>query len=217
MKTVTDTHRPRYARKTAPERRQLLVQAAIRCLADGGMAAFTIAKICQEAGVSQGLINHHFRSKDELLVSVYDTLTAFLVSTVDAAKETPRDPAQQLVAFVDANFDEDPAASSQLRAWLALWGEISSNPDLRKLHKTRCADYKAAIAGAISAIAKARGRRINADTLALMLVSLIDGLWLESRLDPTALSPRTARSACIDFLEDRLGPLTDNAGNAASL
>ena len=173
------------------------------------MAAFTIARICKEAGVSQGLINHHFKGKDELLVCVYDALTAFLVETVEAARKPPFDPAHRLIMLIDANFDFEGPGSSQLRAWLALWGEISANPGLKELHKARYAEFKSAIADSVAEVAAARGKTIDANTVALMLVSLIDGLWLESRLDPDALSPKAARSACIEFLEDRLGPLSD--------
>ena len=52
---------PKYARQTADQRRRMLVDAAIHCLAEGGIAAFTIDTISRQADVSRGLINHHFK------------------------------------------------------------------------------------------------------------------------------------------------------------
>ena len=49
----------------------MLIEAAARCLSRGGIGAFTVDSICREAGVSRGLINHHFDSLDGLLVEVY--------------------------------------------------------------------------------------------------------------------------------------------------
>ena len=56
-------------RRTAPpeERREQLILATIRCVADQGLADTTIATVAQEAGLSQGIVNLHFRSKDGLL------------------------------------------------------------------------------------------------------------------------------------------------------
>ena len=40
--------------------------------------AFTIDRICREAKVSRGLINHYFKSKDDLLVAAYEAMTDYL-------------------------------------------------------------------------------------------------------------------------------------------
>ena len=68
-----------YRRKTVDQRRRELIDAGIACLGEGGMSAFTIDRICRKAGVSRGLINHHFRTKEDLLVQIYDSMTAHLV------------------------------------------------------------------------------------------------------------------------------------------
>ena len=56
-------------RRTAPpaERREQLILATIRSVADRGLVDTTIATVAQEAGLSQGIVNLHFRSKDGLL------------------------------------------------------------------------------------------------------------------------------------------------------
>ena len=202
-------HTPRYRRKEAGERRQLLIDAAIRCLGEGGMSAFTIERICTEAGVSRGLINHHFAGKEELLTCVYDELTAFLVK-VPEAESTPAD---RLTGLIDANFAQNAAEPSQLRAWLALWGEVSTNTKLQALHRERYRIYKSSMADAISGIAAARGRHVDAHGLALTLISLIDGLWLECSLDPKSLTPEAARTACFEFLVPHVGTIAEQPGD----
>lgn len=198
-------HIPRYQRKHADERRQLLIDAAIRCLGEGGMSAFTIERICTQAGVSRGLINHHFAGKEELLTCVYDELTAFLVKVPE--EETT--PVERLTALIDANFVQNAAEPSQLRAWLALWGEVSTNAKLQTLHRERYRIYKSSMADAISGISAERGKAVDAEGLARTLISLIDGLWLECSLDPKSLTPETARAACFAFLVPYVGAIDE--------
>ena len=59
------------ARRTAaPEERRLqLIEATIRCVANRGLAETTISTVAREAGLSQGIINLHFKSKDGLLTA----------------------------------------------------------------------------------------------------------------------------------------------------
>ena len=67
---ATKSIKQTYKRKSAAERRDELIAAGIVCLGRGGMAGFTIDQICKQAGISRGLINHHFNTKDELLSAI---------------------------------------------------------------------------------------------------------------------------------------------------
>ena len=199
---------PRYARKPAAARRQQLIEAAIRCLGAGGMSAFTIDRICQEAQVSRGLINHHFDGKDDLLICVYDAMTAYLAEVPFAGLTRPGlPPAQRLAAAIDASFDPSTFDPTQLRAWLSLWGEVPGHQRLRDLHRARYEAYREGLTEAIAGIAEERGRPVDAARLAGILVALIDGLWLESCLDSSAPSLASARQACYALVEPHLGKI----------
>ena len=56
----------RQIRPTA-ERRQQLIDATIRCIAQQGLSAITLQMVTREAGLSVGIANLHFQSKDNLL------------------------------------------------------------------------------------------------------------------------------------------------------
>ena len=49
------------------ERRQQLIDATIRCIAQHGLSAVTMQMVTREAGLSVGIANLHFESKDNLL------------------------------------------------------------------------------------------------------------------------------------------------------
>jgi AcrR family transcriptional regulator len=191
---------PKYRREQPDIRRGMLVTAAMECLAKEGIQGFTIDRICRQAGVSRGLINHYFGSKDGLLVEVYRGSLYEMVSTRIT-------PSARLSTIIDATFTPDFFSRANLRVWLALWGEIASNATLRSVHRDLYGTYRQAIAREIKAIAEARDIELNADNLALSFLALVDGLWLEWCLDDTAVAPGETRAVAMAMLEAHLGPL----------
>ncbi|RLA33746.1 MAG: TetR family transcriptional regulator, partial [Gammaproteobacteria bacterium] len=48
-------------------RQQQLLDATITCISNKGLGGMTLADVASEAGLSQGIVNLHFKSKDNLL------------------------------------------------------------------------------------------------------------------------------------------------------
>jgi TetR/AcrR family transcriptional repressor of bet genes len=202
---------PRFKREAPEKRRADLVQAAIRCLAEGGMAAFKMERIAAEAGVSLGLLPHYFKSKTELLTEVYraalyDDVNRKIADLED--KEAAGSPAERLCRIVDAIIDPDYLKPANLTVWLALWGEIVVNPELRLAHRTLYRSYLKSLAVLIGEVAEQRQCRVNGTEIARSLQALIDGLFLERALDRQAVSHADFHRASYDFLELHLGSLT---------
>jgi TetR/AcrR family transcriptional regulator, transcriptional repressor of bet genes len=201
---------PRFKREAPEKRRADLVQAAIRCLAEGGMAAFKMERIAAEAGVSLGLLPHYFKSKTDLLTEVYraalyDDVNRKIADLDD--KEAPGSPAERLCRIVDAIIDPDYLKPTNLTVWLALWGEIVVNPELRFAHRTLYRSYLKSLAALIGEVAEQRRRSVNAAEIARSLQALIDGLFLERALDRQAVSHADFHRASYEFLELHLGAL----------
>ena len=184
-----------YRRKSADERRRDLVQAGIRCLGKGGMSGFTIDEICKQARVSRGLINHHFRGKQDLLLTIYTDMTEHLVR-----QPAGRKPDEILKSIIDSNFDESNFNKSSLRAWLSIWGQVPTNPELNVLHRQRYQVYKRRIEKALAGIIGVRDAAPDIDSIARQLIALIDGLWLEYCLHSEGFSLSTARTDCYRML-----------------
>jgi AcrR family transcriptional regulator len=201
---------PRFKREAPEKRRADLVQAAIRCLAEGGMAAFKMERIAAEAGVSLGLLPHYFKSKTELLTAVYraalyDDINSKIADLAD--KEASGSPAERLCRIVDAIIDPDYLKPANLTMWLALWGEIVVNPELRLVHRTLYRSYLKSLAALIGEVARERRRSVNGTEIARSLQALIDGLFLERALDKQAVSHADFHRASYEFLELHLGKL----------
>lgn len=191
-----------YQRKTSDQRQQDLIEAGILCLGEGGISNFTINKICKAANVSRGLINHHFNTKDDLLLCIYDSMTAYLVEQDEDTKIEER-----VFSIIHKSFDRESFKKTNLRAWLAIWGQVANNDDLKKLHESRYLQYQQTLSQSIAEIAKQRQLSVDSMAIARLLIALIDGLWLEYCLHSHSYSLETAEQDCYRLLENYLGNL----------
>lgn len=183
---------PKFERISPDERRARLIEASIACLAKGGIQGFTVDNICREAGTSRGLITHHFGSKNALLAAIYATIYGKVLENLDRAEEAP----SSLDDLIELMFSDSFLSRSYLNVWLALWGEIAVNPALQIEHRKNYALYRERIARAISSVARARGVTVDSYDVATILISLVDGLWLEQCIDQSLLSLARAKDLC---------------------
>ena len=202
------TSQPKYRRYTSDQRGAMLIEAGIACLARGGILGFTIDNICREAGVSRGLITHHFKSKDGLLAAIYATMYN---RSLAVFSDTP-DYIPQIGDVIEAEFHPDVFNRENITIWLALWGEIVTNPALGAEHRRKYKEYREGVAVALRQTATARQRNIDTERLAVMIISLIDGLWLEYCIAPELMSAQSAKEACYEVLEPFLGRLSQSEG-----
>lgn len=73
------------------ETQRALLDATIRLLHTSGYARLTTPDIAREAGISRGALNHHFASKEDLLISALEyQLRNVIVEMRDFAERTAR-------------------------------------------------------------------------------------------------------------------------------
>lgn len=201
---MTTSDAPRFRRYAADERSAMLVRAGLDCLAEGGISAFTTDNICRRAKASRGLIAHHFGGKDNLLAVVYEAAYQPMLSRLDPPD---RDTPWPLDDLIELMFDSESHDPANLRVWLALWGEVSVNPALMAAHRRNYGRYRAIVESAIEDHCHARGLKRDAAALAMTMIALVDGLWLEQCIDPDGVDSRRAKAACRALLDPILGPL----------
>ncbi len=168
-------------RKTDPvrqaERRQHILDAAIRCFARNGFHLTRTAEICAEAGMSPGNLFHYFPSKDAIIAAIVEDDQR--ASTARLALAADSDDAwAALLAIIDDTLAAyaDPLF---LRITLEIIGEAVRNPALHACVQTNEAARRAALADLL-ARATARGQvRLDSDagTAADWLLLLLDGAF----------------------------------------
>ncbi|MER9755456.1 transcriptional regulator BetI [Mesorhizobium sp. M0166] len=178
-------------RKASKETRQLqLIEATIDSLAKRGFSETTMADVADGAGLSRGIVNFHFESKEKLLVAtlqyMYDEYSAHWRSALQKAGD---DPARQLQALVAADFDRSICNKRKLAAWCAFWGEAKSRPKYQALSSARDAIYQHIFIDLCAALQRA-----------LALSAMLDGLWLRLMMGTEDTTRETALQAANEFL-----------------
>jgi TetR/AcrR family fatty acid metabolism transcriptional regulator len=78
------------------ERRQSILDAAVRVFARKGFHTARVGDIAAEAGVAHGLLYHYFASKDELLETVFREAWSELLGAMRTAAQTDEPAPEQL-------------------------------------------------------------------------------------------------------------------------
>lgn len=189
----------RFTRLSAAERRSSLIAAALECMSEVGLAGFTVDRISEKAGVSRGLITHHFGSMAGLMTAVYAHLYAEVIPTSEALPAGPG----RLAALIDHLFDPKFFNRHDLNMWLTMWGAIANTPELMEEHRSQYDGYIQMVADAI----KERAPVPDACMLAKTFICLVDGLSLQHCIDPPSMPADMARQAAVEFLESRFRSL----------
>jgi TetR/AcrR family transcriptional regulator, fatty acid metabolism regulator protein len=116
------------ARPTSDRRREL-VRAAIRVFARTGFHAARVGDIAEEAGVAHGLLYHYFRSKEDVLETIFRETWTRLVEQTHAIEASDAPLREQIRRF----------ASIFLGSWLltpslarVIIREIARSPEVNK-------------------------------------------------------------------------------------
>ncbi len=199
----TALHAPAKKRTASKQQRQLqLIRATIRSVSNNGLADTTMTTVAKEAGLSQGIINLHFQSKDRLLVETLRYVAdEYRTSWEKALDRAGASPAERLAALVEVDFKMPVCDRNKLAVWFAFWGESKSRPTYRKLCATRDIEYRREL-GALfeELIEKGAYNGLDAMVLATGLTAMTEGLWLELLISPRSITREQARNICMAYL-----------------
>ena len=193
-------------RRTAPpeQRREQLILATIRCVADRGLADTTIATVAQEAGLSQGIVNLHFRSKDGLLTETLRFLAdEYRNACREAAAAAEVSAVTGLRAMVDLDFRRNICARDKLAVWFAFWGERRFRPTYRRICAERDKSYDDMVRLMCARLCE-QGDYPDVDPALVAdgLSALTDGLWLDLLVRPDSMSRERAKRISLAYLAD---------------
>ncbi|SNS06709.1 transcriptional regulator, TetR family [Sphingomonas laterariae] len=195
--------RATFTREEADSRRQDLIDACARKLADGGVAAATVRAICAEAGVSPGLLRHYFAGIDDLVAATYRTVGERVKAALDAAvAQADHRPRARLSAYVVASFRAPIADPALLATWIAFWSLVKANAAIAHLHADIYGGYRAGIEALLAENGVAPG---DCRLKAVAITALVDGLWLELCLAPDTFTPDEAAEMAERWLDALLG------------
>jgi TetR/AcrR family fatty acid metabolism transcriptional regulator len=95
----------------AADKRRLILDAAVRVFARRGFNGCRVSDIADEAGVAYGLVYHYFRSKDEVLDTLFLerwNVMLDVIRELDARAIPPREKLHAITSFIVDSYRHDP-------------------------------------------------------------------------------------------------------------
>ncbi|MDR0414139.1 MAG: TetR/AcrR family transcriptional regulator [Prevotellaceae bacterium] len=109
------------------EKRKIIKQVALKLFATKGYATTSINDIAQTAGISKGLMYNYFKSKEEVLQTIWDELTEEFVTMIDPNHDGEITP-EESKNFIDKTFE----LLINRREEMKLYFQCSFQPDVIK-------------------------------------------------------------------------------------
>ena len=95
----------------ATDKRRVILDAAVKVFAREGFYGCRVADIADEAGVAYGLVYHYFRSKDEILDTLFLERWDLMleeIARVDAEPSPAREKLAAVAGFIIDSYRHDP-------------------------------------------------------------------------------------------------------------
>lgn len=182
--------------------RQLLLESTITVVASQGLSGTTLGKVAKEAGLSQGIVNFHFKSKDQLLQRVLELLTQEYRAGWQKAIQSPGSSGERMKEVVTALLHPSITQRQRLAAWFAYWGDAYARKIYRDIGSQVDEETAQALEDLCAELVEASDVKPpeSIGEITDTLVAMISGHWLTKVLRPDTTDMTQSTEACLNYL-----------------
>ena len=184
-----------------------IIDAVVDSVATHGLSGTTLATVAKGAGVSQGVLVFHFKTKDGLLTETLRRLSEEYRAAWEPAL-AEKDPLDRILGLVKADFGAAVCSRRKLALWFAFWGEAGAQPLFSAICEAAEETRYRAMVAACEALAARYGTPDPA-LLANAIDAMTDGLWLQLHIYGRRLTRTAARDLALGHLRLLLPSLAD--------
>lgn len=153
------------------ERRTLLADALLRVAAGRGLMDVSLRQVAAEAGVTAGMVQHYFRTKDEMMVFALDVVSARVQARLEADPTTHDGPRALVRALLVQLLPIDDDRVLEGRVAIAFHAYAASRPAVATRLREDTRGMRAMIAEQVPADGP-----LDPESAATGLLSLVEGL-----------------------------------------
>ena len=178
---------PLTARDISKERHtRQLIAAAKEAIHKYGVRGATIGRIQELSGLSRGMINTRFESKENLLEQAVKELSAeYTVLWQRALERAKPDPLSQLRALILSDFSDEVLNEPNITLWFAFRSEAKSRAAYLPYISTREEPLTGKVNRICTDLAKREGVSGKEGLKAAALImATLEGLWSDYHLHP---------------------------------
>jgi len=180
-------------RATEAERKEQILQAAVRAAATEGLESVSTRKVAAEAGLSHGLVFFHFRTRQALLVALLDWLVdQMAIPAIGDDVLRLRSPLERLLTVLRREIARVLADRRRVELFFAFWVMGMHQPDVRQRIRQALERYRALFRPMAEELIASEPRRFagtTADSIAAIVVSVVEGCAVQAVIAPEDLDP----------------------------
>ncbi|MEO0772262.1 MAG: TetR/AcrR family transcriptional regulator [Pseudomonadota bacterium] len=203
MNEITKVDHKKTRRTESKEvRRQQLIDATIESIAQNGIAGTTMSTVTETAGLSLGIVNFHFESKQKLFEETLVFLAREYHDYCQLAVHEAQGPASdKMRALVDAHFHSEVCSHKKLAVWYAFFGEGKRRAIYRDLID-HIDDERWTMTTALcrDIIEDGGYQSPPADDVARTIEALLDGISLNILMYPESYTSSDGRKQVLTYL-----------------
>ena len=196
------THRTQQERRDQAE--AALLAAAAELVVEQGVRSLTLARVGERAGYSRGIVTHHFGAKQALIERLARATQAGFVPGLD---DLPPG-LDRLLRLIDGYLAELDQIGVSNQAFLLLWAEAATQPDLAPIFRERDAAFRSDLSDDVEAgIADGTiDPGVSPAEVAIAVVGQLRGIALQRLVDPQSVDTKQLRRSVTDHWRRALQP-----------
>jgi TetR/AcrR family transcriptional repressor of bet genes len=181
-------------------RRRDLIDAAFQTFLEHGLGGTTVARIGRRAGMSHGIVNYYFKSKDHLLSAVIRHAFRQILEQSLFHLRAARTPRQRVSAAIHGNFPAELFNQNTAAAWISFFAEVPTNPEFERLQDRFYRRLRRHLVHNLGELTSSA----YAERIALGISVWIDGLWLRSGMKQYGMDRHAAINAIEEYVDASL-------------
>ncbi len=181
-------------------RRRDLIEAAYQTFLEHGFNGMTMARIGERAGMSHGIVNYYFKSKDELVSAVVRKANFLIMQDTARRLRIATSPRERVSAVIAGNFPDNLFTRDIARAWVSYYAALGQHRDLDRMQRVVDERLARNLMHALKQIVDRERAKLVADYIAV----LIDGYWLRHTKSHDPVDAATAIARIEDFVDAQL-------------
>tara|TARA_B110000116_G_C16574045_1_gene463210 strand:- start:168 stop:791 length:624 start_codon:yes stop_codon:yes gene_type:complete len=179
-----------------------LISSTIKSLSKKGINELTMQDVSQGAGLSQGIVNFHFKSKELLLIETLRFISnEYLLSFQKSIAKKGNDPRKKIIGIIENDFSKKICTREKIAVWFTFFSEIKYKPAYHQICKERDLYYQSVTEDIFAELIKKEKVKLFQKNISRGFQALIMGLWLDQLEDPDTFNRMQSKKICFEFIK----------------
>ena len=186
---------------TEHESKAHILATALAVFAEKGFAKASMNDIVRASGLSKGGVYWHFKSKEELVTTIFDQFFVEQLTLLDEVMASEATAVAKLTQLASLTGQEIEAMASQFPTPLEFYALAAHEAALQTLLQTHFQSYETKITALVTqGIVNGEFRDVNSSATAKTIIALFEGVLLIWAISPELVDLGTQVATAVQLL-----------------